>query len=75
MKFQVKIDGGKVSNVDLQFLPTGIPKDAQLWPDIMLKVWMKKHKGHVEGRKKAKTAGLKRKEEKALKVQQAQQPV
>jgi hypothetical protein len=73
-KFQAKIDGGKVSDVDLHFLPDGIPKDAQLWPGIMLKVWMKKYEGHIEGEKEVKTAGLRRKEEEALRVQQAPQP-
>lgn len=74
-KFQAKIDGGRVSDVDPNFLPDGIPKDAQMWPGTMLKVWMKKHEGHVEGEKKIKNAGLRRKEMEVLRIRQAQQSV
>ena len=72
-KYQAKIDNGKTADVDLQHLPTCLPKNPKVWPDLMAKVWCAKHKDWVEEKEEGKVVDLKKKEEEALRIQQVQQ--
>jgi hypothetical protein len=61
-KYQAKITGGRLADVDPRYLPNGLPTDVRTWPNIVEAVWMKKYQDFVRSQQRIKVEELKQKE-------------